>query len=170
VHAPVDAATYALQRRVYERAAAGGDALFVEEGALELLHRVTARAYGAPRACAGQHREAAEAVRVLLARRFREPLPLAAIARAVGWSPFALARAFRSATGTSIHRHRTELRLYASLERVLQRGSDLTEIALDVGFSSHSHFTSAFRAAFGVTPAAMRARGRVSASTIPTAR
>jgi len=33
---------------------------------------------------------------------------------------------------------------------------DLTMLALDTGFSSHSHFTAAFRRAFGCTPSQFR--------------
>jgi AraC-like DNA-binding protein len=32
----------------------------------------------------------------------------------------------------------------------------LTEVALDLGYSSHSHFSAAFRALFGVTPSSVR--------------
>jgi AraC-like DNA-binding protein len=35
-------------------------------------------------------------------------------------------------------------------------GEDLTTIALDAGFASHSHFTARFRDSFGCTPAALR--------------
>ena len=33
---------------------------------------------------------------------------------------------------------------------------DLTDLGLDLGFSSHSHFSAAFRAAYGRTPSAFR--------------
>jgi AraC-like DNA-binding protein len=33
---------------------------------------------------------------------------------------------------------------------------DLTELGFDLGFSSHSHFTSAFRETFGRTPSELR--------------
>ncbi len=32
-------------------------------------------------------------------------------------------------------------------------------LALDCGFASHSHFTAAFRAVYGIAPSALRARG-----------
>jgi AraC-like DNA-binding protein len=32
----------------------------------------------------------------------------------------------------------------------------LTRLALDLGYSSHSHFTASFRRAFGLTPSAAR--------------
>jgi AraC-like DNA-binding protein len=51
--------------------------------------------------------------------------------------------------------YRLRLRLLASLERV-RAGDPLVDIALAHGFSSHSHFSAAFRAAFGMTPSAWR--------------
>jgi AraC-like DNA-binding protein len=41
------------------------------------------------------------------------------------------------------------------LERLPHYRERLTDLALDLGFSSHSHFTSAFRAYFGRTPSAL---------------
>jgi len=63
---------------------------------------------------------------------------------------------FRQRTGVSIHRYLTRLRLRASLERLADGASDLTTLALDLGFSSHSHFSGAFRAEFGQTPSEVR--------------
>ena len=48
------------------------------------------------------------------------------------------------------------MRLRTALERAADPGADLTDLALDLGYSSHSHFTAAFRKAFGVTPSAFR--------------
>ena len=47
-------------------------------------------------------------------------------------------------------------RLARTLNAVLDGGDDLTAIALDAGFASHSHFTARFRNFFGCTPAALR--------------
>jgi AraC-like DNA-binding protein len=50
----------------------------------------------------------------------------------------------------------TELRLRASLEDVCDRFAPLARVALKSGFSSQSHFTTAFLRRFGTTPAAYR--------------
>ena len=62
----------------------------------------------------------------------------------------------RAVTGGTLHAWLVRLRLQVSLERVAEPGCELTEIALDLGFSSHSHFTEAFRRAFGVPPSVFR--------------
>jgi AraC family transcriptional regulator len=47
-------------------------------------------------------------------------------------------------------------RLAHTLEAVFDCGDDLTGIALDAGFASHSHCTARFRSFFGCTPTALR--------------
>ena len=71
-------------------------------------------------------------------------------------SPYHLARVFRETTGTSIHQYLLRLRLGLALRRLVASEADLTTIASDLGFSSHSHFTARFRALFGTTPTEIR--------------
>ncbi|WP_241520347.1 MULTISPECIES: helix-turn-helix domain-containing protein [unclassified Variovorax] len=40
----------------------------------------------------------------------------------------------------------------------LPRCEDITELALDLGFSSHAHFSNAFKAHFGIAPSIFRDR------------
>ncbi len=106
------------------------------------------------------HVDRAEAARTYLARRLSERITLHDVARAVHASPFHLARVFQQRTGLPVHRYLTRLRLRASLERLAGGTEDITVIALDLGFSSHSHFTDAFRKEFGRTPSDVRKRSR----------
>jgi AraC-like DNA-binding protein len=154
---------YLAQRTLFERLRAGQvlDPAEVEETVLGLLGGVLNcgyRFWGSRTASArGRHRprEIAEAARGLLSERLGDPLRLSGIASEVGVSPFHLCRAFRAATGETLHAYRNRLRLQAALER-LNEGDGLTEVALDLGYSSHSHFSAAFRALFGVTPSSVR--------------
>ena len=57
----------------------------------------------------------------------------------------------------TLHAWQSRLRLLSGLERVAEPGIDLGEVANDLGYASHSHFTTAFRRAFGITPSAFRA-------------
>ena len=100
--------------------------------------------------------------RLLLATRFAEDLTLDDIARSVHCSAFHLGRIFRRQTGLSIHQYRHRLRLYAALDRIHAGADDLTGLALDLGFSSHSHFTDAFCRAFGLPPSVCRQQPRGS--------
>ena len=173
-HGPSDADSYLRQRLVFEHVSreAAPDRLFVEEAVLTVLGDVTRLAYQRQdrqvvkprptcvRATGGKRRrgdvDAVEAARDLIARRFRENLSLSEIAREVETSVFHLSRIFHARTGFALHAYRTQLRLRAALERIGERGADLTDIALDLGFSSHSHFTESFRRTFGRTPSSVR--------------
>lgn len=83
------------------------------------------------------------------------PVRLADIARAVGSSPAYLTDVFRRVEGVPLHGYLTQLRLARALIE-LPHASDLTTLALGLGFSSHSHFTAVFRRAFDCTPSKFR--------------
>jgi AraC family transcriptional regulator len=164
---PSDPESYFRQRMVFHHVCqeANPDRLFVEEAVLSVLADVTRLAYahdGAPPAPRCRQRrdvDVIEAARDVIARRFKENLSLSDIARAVGASVFHLARIFKLRAGFSLHAYRNQLRLRAALEQLDDLDTDLTEIALDLGFSSHSHFTETFRRCFGKTPSAVRSIG-----------
>ena len=85
---------------------------------------------------------------------------LAELARLAGVSAYHLAHVFNREVGTSVYRYAIRSRLARALEAVLDSDADLTSIALDNGFASHSHFTARFRAFFGTTPDALRRSAR----------
>jgi AraC family transcriptional regulator len=96
-----------------------------------------------------------ERVKEVLATRLGDRLTLAELARELGTSPYHLARAFRAETGSSIHQYRIQLRVRAALLR-LREDIDLCSLGLELGFSTHSHFTETFRRVFGMPPRAVR--------------
>jgi AraC family transcriptional regulator len=94
-----------------------------------------------------------------LAAHLSTRLLLADVARAAGASPAYLTDLFTRAEGVPLHQYLTQLRLAHALIE-LRHASDLTALALDLGFSSHSHFTFVFRRAFGCTPSQFRELAR----------
>jgi AraC family transcriptional regulator len=163
-HGPSDAESYLRQRMVFEHVSQEprADRLFVEEAVLSILGDVTRLAYAhqgirtAPRTRPRRDVDLVEAARDVIARRFKQDLSLSDIASEIDSSVFHLARVFKARTGFSLHAYRNQLRLRAALERIADRDVDLIDIALDLGFSSHSHFTETFRRCFGRTPSAVR--------------
>ena len=109
------------------------------------------------------HSERVEAAKTYIARHLSENIALGEIAAAVNASPFNFARIFQQQTGLPVHRYLTRIRLRSSLERIAEPDADLSSIALDLGFSSHSHFTDVFRREFGSTPSEIRRTTSVSA-------
>lgn len=165
-HGPSDPSSYLFYHLVshYLLGHEAPDALLLEETILRVLHAVIGQAYRArggsrraPRPSAIRARaEAVAAVKSILSIRFREGIRLDDLAREVGVSTYHLARVFKAGTGLTLHAYLNQLRLRASLERLTERRADLSELALDLGFSSHSHFTDAFRRAFGASPSVIR--------------
>jgi len=92
--------------------------------------------------------------------RLGSPLPLDELAAATGLSRAAFTRGFRQATGTSVHQAITERRLGVARAQLADPRLTISQIAQDTGWSSQSHFTAAFRAATGCTPARYRAGQR----------
>lgn len=112
----------------------------------------------APRPVTRPIRDAVHAVRETLAARYAERVLLDDLAAAVALSPTHLSRSFHAVLGVRLHHYLTRVRLLAALERLRgQARPDLAALALEVGFSSHSHLTTAFRLFFGVPPSAIRA-------------
>lgn len=104
-----------------------------------------------------RHQELVEAVRRIVEQRYTEPLMLREIASELGVSPYFLCRIFRRETGTTIHATLTSRRLTRAYELLSgQQGNNLATLGLDLGFSSHSHFTQAFCRRFGIPPSTVR--------------
>lgn len=164
-HGPSDHGSYLRQRAVFDHLSREKtpDRLFVEETIMQVLATVSSLAAGrhgralanrSPRSNATI--DAVEALRSILATRYMERLSLAELSALVGVSAFHLLRRFHERTSFTIHEYRTELRLRAALDCLADPSSDLLDIAIALGFSSHSHFTETFRRRFGQTPSAYR--------------
>jgi AraC-like DNA-binding protein len=96
--------------------------------------------------------ERVEKVVALLRERLAEPPNLEEIGRAVGCSPFHLSRTFSAETGLTIPQYTRQLRLERAAELLRSGNFNVTEAALEVGYSSLSHFSQAFHEAFGCCP------------------
>jgi AraC family transcriptional regulator len=129
--------------------------LEAEEHALLLLAAVAADAGDRTRATAATS-ERVERVRALLAADPARAWRLRDVATAVHVSPYHLARQFRAATGETIARYVTRLRLALALDRIAAGEDDLARLANDAGFAHHSHLSARFRALFSLTPSQVR--------------
>lgn len=133
----------------------GIEALEAESLALTLVCRSlgprTAHAPGATRA----RQRLVDRAKLLLASDLTRRWTLAEIAAEVGGSPVYLTQAFQQVEGLPLYRYHLRLRLARALDRIADC-EDVAALALDLGFSSHSHFSAAFRQAYGRTPSEFR--------------
>lgn len=70
-----------------------------------------------------------------------------------GLSPSHFAKKFRQSTGLSLHRFINRRRVSRSLDTLRTTSDSLAAFAIDLGFSSQSHFTRDFHELTGMTPA-----------------
>jgi AraC family transcriptional regulator len=81
---------------------------------------------------------------------------LADMAAAACLSVFHFSRCFREVVGLAPHAWLMRRRIERAQSLLASTGAPLAEVAYSCGFSSQSHFTSAFRSRVGVTPGAYR--------------
>ena len=141
---------------------AGAEKLESEVLGLDLLSMsLSSTGAGGPhlrRSALARRRRAVERVKEVVAIAPADKWTVAKLAKVANLSPFHLCHVFRQMVGTSIYDYVLHERLAHTLDAVLD-GDDLTAIALDAGFASHSHFTARFRRFFGCTPTALRRIG-----------
>jgi AraC-like DNA-binding protein len=104
---------------------------------------------------ARRDRALVEDAKAYMVERLEDGPSLEEISRAVGTSPSYLCRLFSRHEELPTHRWRVEHRLHVALDRLAETSS-LTDLAFELGFSSHSHFTSAFRQRLGLAPSKVR--------------
>src|SRR5215469_2418527 len=94
--------------------------------------------------------------RVVDKMRVDSQLGLQSLAQESGYSRVHFIRMFKAATGQSPHNYLLNMRVERVRELLSKPALSLTDIALDCGFSSHSHMTRVFRQFLGVTPSEYR--------------
>ena len=129
--------------------------LEAESLALTLVRRVLGpRTTHAAGASTGRQR-LVDRVKLVLASDLARRWTLAEIAAEVRGSPVYLTQVFQQVEGLPLYRYQLRLRLARALD-LLARYDDLTALSLDLGFSSHSHFSAAFRQTYGRSPSEFR--------------
>ncbi len=88
----------------------------------------------------------------LLRERLDQALDLNALAREVGIAPHYLSRRVSAETGSTLQRHLRRIRIERACETLSSGKMNVTEVALEVGYQSLSHFAKAFREETGLPP------------------
>src|SRR6266404_3940355 len=94
-------------------------------------------------------------VKLVLASDLSRRWTLADIATEVRGSPVYLTQVFQQVEGLPLYRYQLRLRLARALD-LLAQYDDLTALSLELGFSSHSHFSAVFREVYGRSPSEFR--------------
>ena len=97
-------------------------------------------------------RDRVERTKELLARDLANPPTLEALGQDVGCSPFYLSRIFSREVGLTIPQYLRNLRMERAAELLRSGRFNVTEAAMEVGYSSLSHFSKAFCETIGCCP------------------
>ncbi|MEO5823231.1 MAG: AraC family transcriptional regulator [Vicinamibacteraceae bacterium] len=146
-------ALVALLRHSTQRGIA--ETLEAESLALTLVRRALGPSTTHTPGSTPTRRKLVDRTKVLLASDLARRWTLAEIAVEIGHSPVYLTQVFQQVEGLPLYRYQLRLRLGRALD-LLGKSDDLTTLGLDLGFSSHSHFTSAFTQAYGRSPSEFR--------------
>ena len=104
-------------------------------------------------------------------RRYAEQLDIPALARAALTSEAHFIRTFKQTFGETPHRYLQRRRLERAMALLRETEQPVTEICLDVGFTSLGTFSRTFRRVLGMSPTAYRQAWRTGAGTagyVPT--
>ena len=98
--------------------------------------------------------------RDLLVEVTEHPITIEEVAREVGISPFHFIRQFESVFGRTPHQFRIQSRLDRARHLLAMGHHSVTEVCMEVGFSSLGSFSDMFTHRIGDTPSAYRRRMR----------
>jgi len=98
-------------------------------------------------------RERVGKVKMILARDLEDPPTLEQLGREVGCSSFYLSRIFSQEVGLTVPQYLRKLRMEKAGELLLTGRYNVTEVAIEVGYNSLSHFSRAFCQTMGICPA-----------------
>jgi AraC-like DNA-binding protein len=98
-------------------------------------------------------RERVEKAKLILQERMQNPPALEELARMVNCSPFYLSRQFAQSGGMTMQQFLRQIRMERAAELLRSGKCNVTEAAMDVGYNSLSHFSTAFHEIFGCCPA-----------------
>jgi AraC family transcriptional regulator len=136
------------------------ESIEIEETSLNLVSSALLSARGNKKAAhrSRQSRRSSQidAARTTLIHNPEQKWTLSELSKNVDCSPYHLTRMFREELGLPLHQYQLRMRIARSLNALLDTQDEITSIALDCGFSSHSHFTSAFHQTVGISPTEFR--------------
>jgi AraC-like DNA-binding protein len=104
-------------------------------------------------------------------RSYAQPLDVPALARIALTSEAHFIRTFKQTFGETPHRYLQRRRLERAMALLRETDRPVTEICLEVGFTSLGTFSRTFRRILGMSPSSYRAAWRAGAGTagyVPT--
>lgn len=90
-----------------------------------------------------------------------QPCSLIDLAHQVGTNECTLKKGFRALLDTSVHNYWSELKMKKALQMLQESDANIADIAMDTGFKTPQHFSTAFKKYYGITPGKVRSDANV---------
>jgi AraC-like DNA-binding protein len=88
--------------------------------------------------------------------RYRSPLDVAALAEVAHMSPAHFIRSFKAAFGETPHRYLQRRRIERAMEQLRRTDRTVSDVCIDVGWTSFATFSRTFREVVGCSPSEYR--------------
>lgn len=121
----------------------------------DLISKIRGDAPKKPNAASAHSPSYGRVMQLYVNATLSEPFSLRSVAQACALSPFTASRVFHREAGLPLRLYMRRLRLRVSLA-LIASCCELADIALELGFFDHAHFTKAFRSEFGIAPSQSR--------------
>ena len=90
--------------------------------------------------------------RTILEEQFDESITIKELSRKVAMNECYLKKGFKALTGKTIHEYQQHQRIAHAKNMLRNEGKSVTDVAALLGYSSISHFSTAFKRATGTKP------------------
>jgi len=97
-------------------------------------------------------REKIQEARLIIEQSVDQPHTIRELSRKVAMNECYLKKGFKTIVGKTIHEYQQELRVAKARELLQQQGCTVTDVANILGYSSISHFSTAFKRITGMKP------------------
>ena len=97
-------------------------------------------------------REKIVKARTILEEQYDQNITIKELSRKVAMNECYLKKGFKALTGKTIHEYQQHQRIVRAKSMLQQEGKSVTEVAALLGYSSISHFSTAFKRATGTKP------------------
>lgn len=97
-------------------------------------------------------REKVITAQIVIRENLDSPLTIKELSRKVAMNECYLKKGFKALTGKTIHEYTQELRIAKAKDLLKQDGVSVSDVANSLGYSSISHFSTAFKKATGMKP------------------
>ena len=127
-----------------------GDVLEKEQILVDIVEKIFLQACE-PAAVKSEPSLYIEQLKLQLSTSLDKDISMSQIALRLQANPYTLLRQFKAATGITPHAYRLNCRIELA-RKLLQKGFDLSQVALECGFFDQSHFHRHFKAITTLTP------------------